>query len=235
MTFVKHYPITEAEFREYKELQRKSAKNLQEEIARPDAVLPLDSAQREKEHILFTPSNDPELQKQSFTHFLTIVDKLKKKVEEQQRPTPMFTEKPPLSKTSYVQKRANRLVDALGTDAWNNKDELLVAGVPIPDSNKSELLDYMTSNWQTKYLDKQPVGASHLLELVKAKDISASTLGKTLRTQLKSPIKGFAKLATQATPVKLKRLAAKKFKANKIQAGFQLLEDGRHFNRLIRQ
>jgi hypothetical protein len=234
-TFHKYVPITKEEYHEFKELQRIRAKHTQEELMRPSAILPLESAQRAKEEVLFTPTNKPELQQQQFNHLSSLVNQLKNKVLEQKNPPPppQIIEQPlpaaqpvpmddgpqpgpsPYSEAvnAFIPPRARKLFSTLGNEVWNEKSELTIDGKPIPNSNIVDLLDYATGRWNTKYNGREPTGATEFLHLIKEKN-ATSLLGKQPLKQMNSPIRGYA----IATPKKTRKRTAED-----VDAGMKML------------
>lgn len=204
----KYIPITEEEYEQFRQLKNKQAKLTQEELARPSAVHPLATAQNEKAHVLFTPTNDSEAQEQRFVQLSNIIRDLKSQLEERKAP-PVQQPKPSFGNISStnVQKKAMALLEALGDGVWNSSNELVIDGNAIPNSNMEELMNFVTSNWRTKYQDKAPTGSSDLMNLIKAKNVPESLLGEQVRAQLKPQVKGLAVLSKRQN---VKNLRAKK-------------------------
>ena len=77
--------------------------------------------------------------------------------------------------------RAQRVLDALGPNVWNENKELVIDGHPISGSSREQLMDYAASNWKSKYTIP-PVGANELVELVKG--FPSNMLGQGIQKHL---------------------------------------------------
>lgn len=185
-TFEKMIPITEDEFRRFKEQERKELKQAGEDFARPAALHPLVSAQNEKTRTLFEPTSNPELQEKRFAHLTSVINGLKRKVEEQMLHVPNAAQ--PLVAPAKLLKREDNLSAALGNDMWNANDELVIDGNVIPNSDKEELLNYAATNWTTKYRDRIPEGGAQLRHLMHEKNIPPKLWSTRLRNAVNQPV-----------------------------------------------
>ena len=197
--FTKYIPITETEYQKFREYKQKQAKLVQEELARPAAVLPLVEAKNEMTRTLFEKSNTPDIQEQRYKELFNIITDLKRQVENPRELTApekrikeseVPAESVPARKTRSIVDRKRALRDRLGNNIWNEQDELVLDGTPVPGSSKDTLIDYATSSWRTKYNNNTPPGGSPLLEIIREKNISPNLLGK--KVQEKSQVQGFA-------------------------------------------
>jgi hypothetical protein len=182
--FTKYIPVTEEDYHTFKEHQRREFKHVGEELTRPNALQPLVAAENEKTHTIFDSKADPEMQEQRFAHLTSVINRLKRKVDEQQhrQSSVKFLPSLPLQ-PQKIGKREEALANALGGDVWNAKDELLVNGVAVPNSNKNELLNYGASNWTSKYKGKIPKGAEQLQKLMADSNVPLKLWGTKLRNQ----------------------------------------------------
>jgi len=228
--FSKFIPITEEQYRDFKEHQNNEAKIAEQELTRPAEMLPLVAAQNEKTRTLFTQSNSPELQEQQLAHLTTIINDLRQKVVSQQEKT--IT--PPLSDPIKLfsgnrQKNAESLLSALGDDIWNEKGELVAGGSAIPNSSKEELMNFLGSNWRTKYLDNEPVGAAKLVDLVKRKNIKPKLVGVKLRRKLQN-----VPAVKQSTPSQIKGFASVgKRQRSPEEVGWEILNQDKKFRKFL--
>lgn len=196
--FTKYIPVAEEEYHAFKEQQRKEIKRVGEDLVQPDALQPLADAQKEKTRVLFDPNLDPNLQEQRFAHLTAIISDLKRKLEEQ--PTqPLQPVAPPVKVHAPLNmgKREGALFSALGPDIWSGDGELLIDGEVIPNSDKTELLNYAASNWLSKYSQHVPVGGKEMLDLLHQKKIPQKLWSNKLRAATDTPsIQGLASVAT---------------------------------------
>ena len=192
----KYIPVSESEFRKLKELENKEAILTQQELQRPDAIVPLAAAQKAKTQVLFENSSTPDLQEQRFTQLFHIVNDLKRKVEEQSAlATKPRRETLPINFANYKVKstrnKAEKLVDLLGNTMWNSDGELVVDGNAIAGSKADELLNFAVSDWETKYTRNPPTGSDQFMDLIRNKNVPLHVLGKGAR-QLLDNVQGIA-------------------------------------------
>lgn len=241
-SYSKYIPITEEDYHTFKEQQRKELKHGEEELERPNALLPLVAAQKEKIHTLFDSSKSPDTQEQRIAHLTSIINGLKRKVEEKQQHAPSIIK--PLVAVEPTRPKLNRreenLLEALG-DVWNAKEELVIDGVVVPNSNKNELLKYVSSKWHTKYLHAAPEGGKQMLALLSKNNIPLHMVNNKLHGQVRSTstpspnvslpgpstIQG---LASRVSPVKTRR-----GQKTNIEAGLDVLKDGKKFGKFMSQ
>jgi len=187
--FTKYVPLTEAEFRNYQETQNKHIRNVREEIERPPAVAPLVQAVDEKQQLLFNSTLPPELKEKLYQELTHIIDGLKQKLRNTPIAPPLLPKKvalQPIQLNSIVAShRARQIQETLGPDVWTDKEELSIDGESIPGSSRHSLMDYVASDWKTKF-NKAPTGLKQMLNLVKEKNIPSTALGKGARSRMKS-------------------------------------------------
>jgi hypothetical protein len=240
--YTKYIPVTEEEYHAFKEKQRKEIKHVEEELTRPDALQPLVAAQNEKTRTLFEPTDNPELQEQRFAHLTSVINGLKRKVEEQLH-VPTTTPSQPQPKVAKVVPiktgREDALATALGEDVWTANGELVINGNVVPNSNKKELLKYAASNWVSKYANRMPAGGEQMRNLLREKNIPQNMWSIQLRGAVNQPaeevqstsssaVQGFA---TGKTPKKKKKMmnispAVTPYRNTDLERGLDLLNSG---------
>lgn len=198
----KYIPLSEEEYREFKEYKRGQAKRIQEGINNPPILAPLSHAEDQKIHTLFTPASNPELQEKRFNDLWHSISEMRKKLSSNAAKTsPQSTLDPkrenlhnPIGDTfnpSLLQgrnakSRAERLLETLGPSAWNQSGELIVNETPIPGSNVNELMKYSITDWRSKYSENPPKGAPELLKLMKESNLKEDILGARVKAQMES-------------------------------------------------
>jgi hypothetical protein len=244
--FTKYIPIKEDEYHEFKQRQRKEMKHTQEELALPNALQPLVAAQNEKTHTLLEPSADPETQEQRFAHLTSIINRLKRKVDEQQHKSVQVLPSTPLVGQTLTKmgQREQALANALGASVWNEHGQLIINGAAIPNSDKNELLNYAASNWTTKYLQKIPEGATQFQKLMRQQNIPKKMWAAKLRGAAPGAEE---EVASSSIPegfgMKTPTTQKKKKKGNPSTPGFdgatyqglKLLNSGQKFNKFMKQ
>jgi hypothetical protein len=247
--FSKQIPITEEQYHAFKDQQRKEAKHAEEELARPDELLPLVAAQNEKAKTLFTSTKNPELQEQRLAHLTSIINNLKQKIDllDVKRPEagPVHSVEKPKDQT-----RAEAFLAALGNDVWNDAGELVIEGNVVPNTNKEELTNFMSSNWRKKYNINKPAGAMKMFDIVKEKKISDHLLGPKIRNEMMQKmsdqnrfIKGLALVSKKKAAERLRQRSSEKLvttsenlkrrRQDAVEEGYQILNDGKKFQKFV--
>jgi hypothetical protein len=238
--FTKYIPIKEEEYHAFKEQQRKEIKHAEEEISRPSALQPLVAAQNEKTKTLFETTNNPELQEQRLAHLTSVINRLKRQVEEQgsQQNVVSFAPSMPLATSEKLGKREQALFNALGNNIWNANDELVIDGAVVPNSDKNELLNYAASNWTRKYLQKAPEGGAQLRKMMRDKNIPEKLWSAKLRSQTmldESPQSTSTAMGSAlTTPSNKKKNTDTPFSDKKLQAGLEMLNSEKEFNNFMK-
>ena len=250
--FTKYIPLTEAEYRKFKEKQDKEIIQTQQELQRPIGIEPLSTAQNEKIETLFskTPEAD-DTREQRYAQLFHIVNELKRKVDAQIKPQEMSEERklPKFSFEEYKVKstrnKAENLINMLGEETWNPKGELVINNTPIPLSKATELLNFAVSDWSTKYISKPPVGATEFLQLIQERNIPVHFLGKGIKSLLNlgPKVQGIAVAAAepdsryQHSPIKRKKpkISSEEIDDDKLQKrGYDVLQSSKKFKQYMK-
>jgi hypothetical protein len=247
----KYIPLSEEEYREFKEYKYGQAKRIQASIDKPPIMAPLSHAEDQKIHTLFDPTSNPELQEKRFNDLWhSIADMRKKLTSNSLKTTPQSTSdpkrdnlgnpsnetfNPSLLRGRNAQTRAERLLETLGPTAWNQSGELIVNEKPIPGSNVNELMKYSITDWRTKYSENPPKGALELRKLMKEANLKEDILGARVRAQMGSDSSslesgGFAVKTNTPTP---KRQKPKKRAAE--QRGFDIVSNKKRFDAAMKK
>jgi hypothetical protein len=223
--FTKYIPVAEEDYHAFKEQQRKEIKRVGEDLVQPAALQPLADAQKEKTRVLFDPNLDPNLQEQRFAHLTSIISDLRRKLEDQ----PAQPVAPPAKVVAPLNlgKREGALFSALGPDIWSDDGELLIDGNVIPNSDKTELLNYAATNWSSKYSQNVPAGGKEMLDLLRQKKIPQKLWSIKLRSAASTPpIQGLASVVTAQKKRKAKPSGA-------LKTGFDVLASGSQFKKFM--
>ena len=158
----------------------KRSKNLQQTAP----VVTLSSVQNDKTHELFKSSDNLELQEKRFKQLVHMVNELKRQIAEpslQAKPS-----MPPQARPTFgrLQAKADWLLNELGSETWNENDELVYEGQAIPQSSKKALTEYAISNWKTKFSKNPPKGSQELQKIISNKAIPATSLGQGFRSSI---------------------------------------------------
>lgn len=139
----KYIPITESEYKKYREEQQNRVKLAQDELARPNAIVTLANAQDEKAHTLFNDTGNAELQELRYKQLFNIVNELKNQIEKQTKFISSSSLHKPLQKikSNSEHSKAERLFESLDK--------------PIVELKKKNSVDFSTLKRRKKYNSKK--------------------------------------------------------------------------------
>ena len=182
--FSKYIPITEDEYKKFKKQQHEQILQTQQELQQTPPIVTLSSVQNDKAHELFKSSDNLELQEKRFKQLVHMVNELKRQIAEpslQAKPS-----MPPQARPTFgrLQAKADWLLNELGSETWNENDELVYEGQAIPQSSKKALTEYAISNWKTKFSKNPPKGSQELQKIISNKAIPATSLGQGFRSSI---------------------------------------------------
>ena len=181
--FTKYVPVTEDEYKRFK--QQQQVLQTQQELHQPAPLTTLATAQNDKERELFSHSSNPELQEKRFKQLVHMINALKRQITASNS-SPRFVENTHLTK-------ADRFLNILGPQMWNEKDELVYKGEAIPQSSRKTLTDYAVSDWRTKF-KTPPKGGAELKEIIHDLNIAPQYLGRGIQQKETVPSKKLKRL-----------------------------------------
>ena len=182
--FSKYFPITEDEYKKFKKQQHEQILQTQQELQQTPPVVALSSAQNDKTHELFKSSDNLELQEKRFKQLVHMVNELKRQIAEPTLQVKSSTQPQARPTFGRLQAKADWLLNELGSETWNENDELVYEGQVIPQSSKKALTEYAISNWKTKFSKNPPKGSQELQKIISNKEIPATSLGQGFRSSI---------------------------------------------------
>ena len=210
--FSKYIPVTEEEYKRFKQEQQKQILLTQQELQQSPSEVTLSSTQNEKTRKLFEPTSNSDLQEKRFKELVHMVNELKRQITTS---TPVPIERPALGR---LQTKADKFLSHLGPEVWNEKDELVYNNEVFPHSSKKLLTEYAVSNWKTKF-NKPPIGSKPLQQLILDKNVPSTVLGRGVQRVNNDPLK--VSKTTQSRKRKLEQVE-------------EFLSDSHKFRKLMR-
>ena len=168
--FSKYVPVTEEEYKRFKQQQQQQVLQTQQELQQPAPLSTLTTVQNQKDRELFLTAANPELQARRFKQLVHMINALKKQIA-------TTTVAPRIAE---AQTKADHFLNILGPQMWNERDELVFKGEAIPQSNRQILTDYAVSDWRTKF-KTPPKGGTELKEIIREIGIAPQYLGRGIQ------------------------------------------------------